>query len=99
MDDSDELHCPPHHQRGEQLRRFAAAIPPTRLKGPQRSVFPLCPCPIPKQAVNMNKIISLPPLWLPLHHCDAAQVAAERKIGNLSPGNFVNPDGRARMAE
>jgi hypothetical protein len=98
MDDSDELHCPPHHRKEEPLRQLAA-IPPTRLKGRPRSVFPLCLCPIPKQAVNMIKITSLSPLWLVLHHCDAAQVAAERKIGNLSPGNFANPDGRARMAE
>ena len=69
---------------------------PTRLKGRQRSVFPLCPCPIPKQTVNMKKIMSLPPLWLLLHHCGVAQVAVERKIDNLSPGNLVNPDGRAR---
>jgi hypothetical protein len=31
----------------------------------------------PKQAVNVNKITSLSPLWLLLHHCGVAQVAAE----------------------
>ena len=98
MDDSDEHHCLPHHRKEEPLRQFAA-IPPTRLKGRPRSVFLLYPCPIPKQIVNMNKITSLTPHWLLLHRYGAAQVAAERKIGNLCPGNFVNPDGRARMAE
>jgi len=98
MEGSDEPHCLPHHRKEEPLRQFAAT-PPTRLKGRPRSVFPPYPCPIPKQTVNMKKITSLPPLWLLLHHCGAAQVAVERKIDNLSPGNFVNPDGRARMAE
>jgi hypothetical protein len=98
MNDSDELHCLPHHRKEEPLRQLAT-IPPTRLKERPRSVFPLYLCPILKQTVNMNKITSLSPLWLLLHHCGAALVAAERKIGNLSPGNFVNPDGRARMAE
>src|SRR6267154_1255593 len=98
MDDSDELRCLPHHRKEERLRQWAT-IPLTRLKGHPRSVFPPCLFPTPKQAVNMIKIMSLSPHWLLMHHCGAAQVAAERKIDNLSQGNFVNPDGRARMAE
>src|SRR5216684_3412578 len=98
MDGSDVLHCPPHLRKEKLPRRFAAT-PLIHLKKPPRSAFLLCPCPVPKQAMNMDKITSLPPLWLLLHRYGAARVAAERKIGNLSPGNFAIPDGQARMAE